>query len=352
MNLSRLSTVSVMASGLLVLLASSCGGSSKDQEPGASSGGSSGSGGDRGGGTNPGGGTVSGTSGTASGTGGSVSGGGGSAAQGGSDETLAGAGGQDAEPGPVGQVATLGDPCDTPADLACAGNHQKVTLICGGEWVVNETCGSGEYCNSTPGPDVGLCAPEIEECAGLEPGTRFCSAGELLECGPDNMTTPLVESCELGCYAAHCAEPGYEPDPCPDPPAWRNCTDDCGGPVDCTSYECTANAAVPGAGAPWTDGETSATMYRIQVSGEPCPCADGEVSARYAFHPPSGPEGHITVPDPWHLIFIEGEYSAEIPACEGGVQCASSSGAAYYQIYTNDPNAPPINIVVEPGPCP
>jgi hypothetical protein len=251
-------------------------------------------------------------------------------------------------------VATLGDPCDTPAELACAGNHQKVTLICGGEeWEVNQTCGVGEFCNSTPGPDAGLCAPEIEACAGLEPGTRFCDSDDLVECGPDNMDTPLVESCELGCYAGHCAEPGYEPDPCPDPPAVYNCANDCGGPIqDCPNYDCTPSYVLTSAIYEPDADELPFTLFRVQVPDEPCTCGEGvELAARVAFH--ANLEGHILVPEPWHIAFTAGEnYSQDVPSCVAPLQCVSNPAIGFYQIFTTDPDAPPINIVLESGPCP
>jgi hypothetical protein len=306
-------------SGLFALLAvvpsfvaAACGGSSNSKAPGGPSGkagsstaGSSGSnatggsgGGSSGrGGTNTGdsgkGGTASGgTGGSGGGTtaddggqGGESSGSGGTggssggvanggAGQGGS-AGQAGAAGQSgsAGSGTAGMVGVLGTPCSPPGSLACAGNYQKLTVLCNGdgEWEPNETCGTDLVCDSTPGPNVGTCQPVAAECE-AGPGTTFCSADESSRviCGPDavNMTE---EACDGACHRAVCRD---DREACPN---WEDyeergvaCATDCGKlapPLvnacvvnDLGCYVAIVNELPALVRAPWTDDTCACEM--------------------------------------------------------------------------------------------
>lgn len=112
----------------------------------------------------------------------------------------------------TGQVAVLGTSCGAAGALACAGNYQKVTLLCGtgGTWQVNKTCGSDEFCDSTPGPNAGVCRPVLPECKTLKPGDTFCvppvslyAPAYLRQCGPDAVTSTLVKDCRAGSSTNH-----------------------------------------------------------------------------------------------------------------------------------------------------
>lgn len=119
------------------------------------------------------------------------------------EESGAGGEGDGASPG-----SALGDACDSPGELACAGHHQKLKLVCGKErtWESNGTCGGGEFCQTAATVDLGVCLPEAEECQGLHPGTEACKGGELRECGPDALDSLLVEACKYGCEDGRCRD--------------------------------------------------------------------------------------------------------------------------------------------------
>jgi hypothetical protein len=155
-------------------------------------------------------------------------GGGPQSASGGSQEAAAGegSGGQSS----VGRVGVVGTACDTPGKLACAGNHQKVSVICdGAEWKPNETCKSGEFCDTSEGPDAGLCKPEVAACSNREPGALFCEDRTLHQCSADNVAIVTVETCDGPCEDGMCVplEPGA--DACPSGNDWANCAGDCDG---------------------------------------------------------------------------------------------------------------------------
>lgn len=137
---------------------------------------------------------------------------------------------------PSGAIGILGQPCAVPGALACAGNHQKLTVVCGrsGQWEANQTCGSDQFCDSAPGPNEGLCAAVAPPCASANPGDVVCDGPRSLRCGPDAITTELVDSCSEDCDRSLC-------DPCPTGD-FINCDPEC-GELDsrCPQEACTAN---------------------------------------------------------------------------------------------------------------
>ncbi len=129
-------------------------------------------------------------------------------AAGGDAATGAGAGGEGDDhstPGDSGEE--LGASCSRAGDLGCAGNHQKLKLVCGaaGVWESNGTCGQGEFCQTAVGVDEGICLAEAEECQGLDPGASVCTDGELRKCGVDSLNSELVQQCQYGCAGDNCA---------------------------------------------------------------------------------------------------------------------------------------------------
>lgn len=108
----------------------------------------------------------------------------------------------------AGSVGELGVPCDQPGSLACAGKHQKLTLVCSGEgvWETNGACGPGEFCQSVAGVDQGICLPEVEECRGESPGAHVCREDEVRECGVDAVDSLPIESCTFGCMSGMCRD--------------------------------------------------------------------------------------------------------------------------------------------------
>jgi hypothetical protein len=96
----------------------------------------------------------------------------------------------------TGAVATLGSACASPAALGCAGNAQKVTLICSsGTWKENGTCPAGQNCDSAQGPNQGTCAPIVGDCASASPGEVVCASAPtaVVRCGPDLVSETTVD---------------------------------------------------------------------------------------------------------------------------------------------------------------
>ncbi len=119
------------------------------------------------------------------------------AGQGGDAGTSVSSAGQTAGPGGGAAGApgecdepVLGACCDTP-QLACQGNAQKVSLSCdGSSWVLNETCGGDQNCDTT----TGTCADIDARCVDHEPNESFCIDDSYVTCGPD-----LVSATEMLC---------------------------------------------------------------------------------------------------------------------------------------------------------
>ena len=171
--------------------------------------------------------------GTGDGDGGIVSGGtGGVAAADGGDR---GAGGNEAGGAPSGGtggltatpgVETLGDDCDSPGTLACAGTFQNLSLLCeaDGTWVANETCNGTQVCD-TGAVAVGTCQEQLPECEGEEPGHEFCSDFEIRACGVDKVGSSLVSECPVGCVSGECTPTNDE---CiTDDNTYRDCSGTC-----------------------------------------------------------------------------------------------------------------------------
>jgi len=96
--------------------------------------------------------------------------------------------------GSAGSVGRLDSPCDTPNVHGCDGPMSRQQTICDGTsrtWRANGTCLAGEYCDSSTGD----CLAVVPECAGNQPGDRVCVNGTLSECGPDLLTTAMIDAC-------------------------------------------------------------------------------------------------------------------------------------------------------------
>jgi hypothetical protein len=113
----------------------------------------------------------------------------------------------------------LGAACAPRGILACAGRHQKLRLLCGGDgvWEPNGTCGAGEFCQAAVGVDRGICLPEVVECRGELPGAHVCLGDTRRECGPDGLDSVLLETCPYGCVSGICRDRAE----CM--PDWRDC---------------------------------------------------------------------------------------------------------------------------------
>lgn len=213
-----------------------------------------------------------------------------------------------------GQVGVLGGQCDPPGSLACAGNHQKVTLICSqfGLWQQNETCDVNEFCNSTPGENAGLCVAPAEECAGRPPLAQFCDGANVRRCDPDALGSTLEAECSYQCVEGTCD------DGCRDN-ILMDCSDLCGGPQNCEET-CTRGLAdarpatliaPPGEIEPGVPYQLR--MGRVVRSTDSndfceyrCPSIVGHALQAFAFLLPENEEfplWKITTEGPWEATF-------------------------------------------------
>jgi hypothetical protein len=93
-----------------------------------------------------------------------------------------------ADGGPI-----LGGTCSAPGATACNGHDSQVVLICqNGTWgTFGNPCPATQRCDSA----VGSCADVAAGCSGLQPGQTFCLGGNVVQCGPDLVTTSVVTQC-------------------------------------------------------------------------------------------------------------------------------------------------------------
>jgi formylglycine-generating enzyme len=147
--------------------------------------------------------------------------------------------------GGSGGIAALGEPCDEPARLACAGHAQKVVLICDGKWTAFQSCSGKQLCDTGDGPNRGSCQDPVPECIGKDPGDRFCDDRDAVACGPDLLTS-IRTACDYGCADGACAGScesgsgrcsGPLPELCSPEGDWQPAGADC--PFLCADGQCT-----------------------------------------------------------------------------------------------------------------
>ena len=107
-------------------------------------------------------------------------------------------------------LATLGTPCCTPGELACAGHAQKLVLVCdprSKRWSALQSCSGQTLCDTRTGLNQGSCQPIEPICAGSTPGSKVCDGKVLVECGPDLVTsepTTCTHACDEGRCVGGC----------------------------------------------------------------------------------------------------------------------------------------------------
>jgi hypothetical protein len=343
--------------GCALALSTACGGTSKSPGGEASGGWPAGAGGSTNAGGTKNGGNVavdsSGTSGSESVAGESGSGGtagtneGGVSSGGMGDE--AGAGGRgDAGSGgsagePKGAVAEPESPCNEPGERACAGNHQRVTLVCsGGAWQVSDVCGENQVCDTAPGLNQGACSAMLPECAAHEPGYAFCSGPTTLNrCGPDSLTL-LSEECTGSCHGDACDN---RPNYCP-AETFVNCGEECRERDEScfTSGGCEgavhSTAASPGPGEIQMVRVGFETSCPVQYSSE-CGSYTRRVLVNVST-PGSGSDWiRVTAPEGWKV--------SDLASCPEAVSCLILDIDTSFVVYllTKDSTAPEQNIVIE-----
>ena len=279
----------------------------------------------------------------------------GGAAGGGTAETATGSGGStastdtgtDGTAGSTdtsGAVATLGDPCDSLGELACAGTRQKLTLLCGseGEWEVNKTCGEGEACDSTIGFDQGTCRALIPECQDSEVGYLYCDELQVMACGPDGVTADVAETCTGACVDAACDN---FRDGCPDEP-YINCGEDCHGrdtlgcPVSCT-------------GDTYAQVMSDSLTVRLPGWDEACTSTCGSYRVarwiRTDVNLPADSRLKVEVGSPWRILTTTSKASGlclETGVAGCVIQEPVSSGGRYVYVFAEEQWASERNVTI------
>lgn len=261
---------------------------------------------------------------------------------GGSDATRGGAaqsaGGESSGEGGIPTVGTveptLDDDCRTPGALACAGHHQKLTLVCSSNrtWEENETCLSGQFCDSASGSDLGTCKTPEADCEARQPGDAFCSGADdkdAVKCDADGLATELVEHCAARCVDGKCAPfacPSNVIDSCN-----PNCVADPGGAVGCYDLCRTVEASGPPLlNLENAEPETDYTIALPVVADGTAACVCGGLApmvAVMAFRLPMAPVGYawrLTYPAPWQLS-TRANATGEVPSRQ--VLCQRDSWA-------------------------
>jgi cysteine-rich repeat protein len=90
----------------------------------------------------------------------------------------------------------LDEPCEVDQAYACVAPAAHERFMCkDGKWATGEACDLASYCDH----DSGECKTIVPECVDLQPGARFCADKDLTKCGPDLVTTSVVETCTDVC---------------------------------------------------------------------------------------------------------------------------------------------------------
>jgi hypothetical protein len=194
----------------------------------------------------------------------------------------------------TGATGVLGCPCSPTAALACAGNAQKVSILCnGGVWTYASSCMQGQNCDTTPGANQGTCGTIDALCADSGPASTVCKSTTVVtKCGPDLLTDTPVQTCTLpACVGGACTNvciPGQSR--CVSDRLYETCTSPLGQWTDASTcgYACLTTDAggycggscVPEAGCgaacsngQQTPGTCDSTGTCIAGSGALQPCA-------------------------------------------------------------------------------
>jgi formylglycine-generating enzyme required for sulfatase activity len=130
-----------------------------------------------------------------------------------------------------GPIATSGDPCCKPSELACAGHAQKLQLFCDPKshlWAVLGACTGKQLCD-TDASNQGGCDDPVAVCIGKKPGDKVCDGQKAVVCGPDLLTVTNVQNCPSACKDGVCSGTctqgakqcnGYVPQTCDAAGAW------------------------------------------------------------------------------------------------------------------------------------
>lgn len=291
------------------------------------------------------------------GTGGKSTGGSGGSSTGGA-LTSAGGSASGGSPSENPGVQKLGEVCGDAGALACAGENQKLQLLCdGSEWVQNGTCSGTAVCD-TDEDNRGSCQEPLEGCLDKEPGETYCEDGETRRCGLDRVTSDLVEECEW-----YCDEVGLQcstDQPCPAVPAEQlhDCTGVCGG----DNKYCGVSEFTQCNYLDLTRGFAS-NYIRLPRGAEQCPLPDCDQGTYLILLEPW--DFHVELPEGWSGLVYYDEFDPQDiqrvrgcyePVKSGCVDAAEdvdpvSSYSYVSLVLIAAPDAPAANIRLQSGSC-
>ncbi len=269
---------------------------------------------------------------------------------GGTADPTGGTGGSGATD-PVGEVGTLGASCSPPGALACAGNYQKLTLVCSasGTWETNTTCPGTQICDTRPGVTGGSCQEQDPNCLDHSPGDPVCVDNAVHACNADNIGTTLVDACEGGsCTDGACAAT----DPCPTEDSWLNCATDCGGISDPECLSALVTCPQPyGAMWYWDIGG----VVRTPQASAACSCSGSDTRYVGMVLPLGLGPVRVTVGEPWSIVLGPHDPSnpgelvspcADFEEVHCAVYDMDEAGLDVYAV-TDDPGALSRNLRIE-----
>jgi hypothetical protein len=264
-----------------------------------------------------------------------------------------GAGNAGGGSGTSGAIATLAQPCTSPGKLACAGVLQTTALVCGasGIWEINQICANGTVCDARPGATAGTCQTPDTDCVAAGPGVSFCHNYATWICDVAGMAATKTRDCPIGaCINGACIEATG----CPSLTNLISCTEDCTG--------LTGNLCVPGN---YTEVAADAIPVRIdttkvtQVVVHLSYAAGGDFTTGiptctafsdrrvYVMATTGLANARAQSSAPWNVVTTK---DTNFPCISvAPQQCTTRFGrsAGNIFVYTDEPNSPDANILVE-----
>jgi hypothetical protein len=253
-------------------------------------------------------------------------------------------------------TGTLGQPCSSPGQLACAGINQKLGLVCGANntWQTNQTCNSAtQVCDSRPGSTAGTCQEQDPVCATQTPGVQFCNAFAEWTCDAWGMKGTKVRDCPIGaCVDGKCVDATG----CSTASNFVSCASDCPSMLD-ASTRCSGD--IVNVSKPPTDGNTGSAIAHQTYANAIAPDNNTSCPGRRYFRvaPMGYPDAYlyVRVSSPWKItttLVLHG--CSDVP---GGETCVvldqKYDGPTIYSgitVYTDDANAPDANVFVQASP--
>jgi len=242
-------------------------------------------------------------------------------------------------------TGTLGQSCSPAGTLACNGINQRLTLVCGasGKWETNQTCNvATQVCDARPGGTQGTCQEQDPDCATLGPGARFCSGTSAATCDAWGLSATRVTCLTGVCADGKCIDSTG----CSTASNFLSCSSDCPSVLD-PSSRCKSDGYVDLTGLPSNGPKDSAIVHLSYANAVAPDNISGCATRRYFTIFPMGDYRGYTVArvaSPWLVV-----------TNEMLTQCSSVALVATclwdmtipFTVYTDDPNAPPVNVFIE-----